>query len=177
MKLKRGLRGCNSAQLAFQRAVAPTGQRLGGGRLERSEPYLRGERRIYGPVIEPVHAAERLSAAALAAAKRGITGDRNRISQLRGHADKVRRRLPAGSRKSGDGLSAARLYGGQRPGARVGQSERGFPFRQQFNGAGDTNVPEQPVCARMAACIEARKYFQQPRLRGVGFTRPDAPAR
>src|SRR5260364_396074 len=110
MKLKRGLRGCNSAQLAFQRAVAPTGQRLAGGRLAGSEPYLRGERRIYGPVIEPVHAAERLSAA-----KRGITGDRNRISQLRGHADKVRRRLPAGIRKSGDGLSAARLYGGQRP--------------------------------------------------------------
>src|SRR5260363_359209 len=105
MKLKRGLRGCNSAQLAFQRAVAPTGQRLAGGRLAGSEPYLRGERRIYGPVIETVHAA-------------------------------------------------ARLYGGQRPGARVGQSERGFPFRQQFNGAGDTNVPEQPVCARMAACIE-----------------------
>src|SRR5260364_37230 len=142
MKLKRGLRGCNSAQLAFQRAVAPTGQRLAGGRLASSEPYLRGEWRIYGPVIEPVHAAERLSAAALAAAKRGITGDRNRISQLRGHADKVRRRLPAGIRKSGDGLSASRLYGGQRPGARVGQSERGFPFRQQFNGAGDTNVPE-----------------------------------
>src|SRR5260364_224058 len=147
MKLKRGLRGCNSAQLAFQRAVAPTGQRLAGGRLAGSEPYLRGERRIYGPVIEPVHAAERLSAAALAAAKRGITGDRNRISKLRG-------RLPAGIRKSGDGLSAARLYGGQRPGARVGQSERGFPFRQQFNGAGDTNVPEHPVCARMTACIE-----------------------